>query len=372
MGFALLTASIVVAGVFLYFLKSPRTDDNDSSQKENLHLIWLGALMALVIFVPFNAAAKNVVFSGQGDRYALPGALGVVFVVGGLLFHYLRGRTRQVVLVALVAMSVMVHYFSAAWYRDFWAFERNLWWQMIWRAPAVERGTMLLIPISPFAEGYEMYGPANTIYYPGEAEVVIGAEVLNAKTASNLLIGKSRTFYDRSNFVENNYENALISVMFSSNSCLHVLDGRKVELGGLMDGSLLSMVAGHSVIDRIDVNASPATPPAFLGEEPKHGWCYYYQKMNLARQQGNWNEVDRLVKEAGDLGYSPNDVSEWMPILEAYTTLNNEKAARRLAKIIRSDAMARFYLCEELQKGRAYPAPYNYELTRDLVCKSDE
>jgi hypothetical protein len=269
-------------------------------------------------------------------------------------------------------MSVMVHYFSAASYRDFWVFERNVWWQMIWRAPALERGTMLFIPASPFAEGYEMYSPANVIYYPGDAEVAIGAEVLNARTATFIQIGKDRSHYDRSTFVEDHYGNALISVFPASGSCLHVLDGRKVELSGLVDNTLLSMVAGYSMVDRINVNATPAIPPAFLGSEPEHGWCFYYQKMNLARQRGNWDEVAQLADETAKLGLAPNDVSEWMPILEAYATLDREKKARRLSTIIRSDEVARFYLCREMQKGSAYAEPYNYELVKELICGANK
>ncbi len=369
MTFAALTALTVSAVVALYFFLTRRADDPSAADSQaNLHLVWLGVLMTLVILVPFNAAGKNVVFVGQGDRYALPGALGTVFVVGGLLFHYLKGRSRQIVLLGLVAMSVVVHYFSAAWYRDFWTFERKVWWQMIWRAPAIERGAMLFIPYSPFAEGYEIYGPANAIYYPGETEVVVGAEVLNAETAVNLLIGKSREHYDRSNFVENNYDRALIAVVPSGGSCLHVLDGRKVELPGLIDGTLVSMVAERSRIEAIDPYAVPPAPPAFLGEEPPHDWCFYYQKMNLARQRGEWDEVLRLANEAAALDLSPNDVSEWMPALEAQATLGSEKAARRLGTIIRSDDTARFYLCRELNKESAYPPPYNHELAKNLVC----
>jgi len=369
MAFAALTALAVCAAVALYLFLARRADDPSAADPQaNLHLVWLGVLMTLVILVPFNAAGKNVVFAGQGDRYALPGALGTVFVAGGLLFHYLKGRSRQVVLLGLVAMSVVVHYFSAAWYRDFWTFERKVWWQIIWRAPAIERGAMLFIPYSPFAEGYEIYGPANAIYYPGETEVVIGAEVLNAETAVNLLIGKSRGHYDRSNFVENNYDRALIAVFPSGGSCLHVLDGRKVELPGLIDGTLVSMVAERSKIEVIDPYAVPPAPPAFLGEEPPHDWCYYYQKMNLARQRGEWDEVLRLENEAAALDLAPNDVSEWMPVLEAQATLGSEKAARRLGTIIRSDDTARFHLCRELKKEPAYPLPYNHQLARDLVC----
>jgi hypothetical protein len=217
-----------------------------------------------------------------------------------------------------------------------------------------------------------MYSPANVIYYPGDAEVAIGAEVLNAQTATFIQIGKDRSHYDRSTFVEDHYGNALISVFPASGSCLHVLDGRKVELSGLVDNTLLSMVAGYSMVDRINVNAPPAIPPAFLGSEPEHGWCFYYQKMNLARQRGNWDEVAQLADETVKLGLAPNDVSEWMPILEAYATLGHEKKARRLSTIIRSDEVARFYLCREMQKGSAYAEPYNYELVKELICGANK
>jgi hypothetical protein len=275
-------------------------------------------------------------------------------------------------LVALIAMSVIVHYFSAAWYRDFWTFERNLWWQMTWRAPSLERDTMLFVPASGFAEGYEIYGPANVIYYPGETDVLIGAEVLNAETATDILIGKDHSHIDRSTYVEDHYENPLISVFPSSKSCLHIIDGRKVEMPGLLDNTLFSLVADRSKIDRINVNATDIVPPTFLGKEPEHTWCFFYQKMNLARQRGDWQEVLRLSDDAIARGFSPNDTSEWMPVLEAFATLGREKEARRLSTVVRSDPTVRFYLCNEMQKGSAYPAPYNYELVRDLVCGSSK
>jgi hypothetical protein len=265
-------------------------------------------------------------------------------------------------------MSVVVHFFSAAWYRDFWNFQRNVWWQMIWRAPALKRDTMLFIPSAPYAEGYEMYAPANVIYFPGDPTVPIGAEVLNTETATNIQLKKDREHYDRSTLVADHYETPLISIIPGSSSCLHVLDGRKVELPGLIDNTLVSAVADYSSIDRIDVSLAPVTPPNFLGKEPPHTWCFYYQKMSLARQQGNWDEVARLADEAQGQDMTPNDISEWMPILEAYATLGRDKEARHIGTIIRSNDAVKRFLCSEMEKPAAYPAPYAYETVRQIVC----
>ena len=43
----------------------------------------------------------------------------------------------------------------------------------------------------------------------------------------------------------------------------------------------------------------PAAPPASLFDpEPEHDWCYYFEKAELARQRGDWQEVTRLGDQA--------------------------------------------------------------------------
>jgi hypothetical protein len=180
---------------------------------------------------------------------------------------------------------VVVHFFSAAWYRDFWKWERDMWQQMVWRAPGLQRGTMLFasLPQAGYAEGYEIYGPANMVYYPGEG-VQIGGDVINSRTAAGLQLQKNRTHYDRSVLVEDNFRNALVAAYPTPQSCLHVLDGRKLELPGLPDNSLLADVAGYSRIEQIEPSGAGRLPD-FLSAQSR-AWCHSYQRMDLARQQG--------------------------------------------------------------------------------------
>jgi len=265
-----------------------------------------------------------------------------------------------------------VHYFSAAWYRDFWSAERDLWQQMVWRAPAIRRGSMLFVEprFAGFQEGYEIYGPANMIYYPGES-LQLGGDVLNRDTAANIELQKNRQHYDRSVLVEDNYRSTLLAVYPTSQSCLHVLDGRKIELPGFVDDSLVTDLAAYSDINLIESPGQSAALPAFLGGEQPQAWCRYYQQMDLARQQGNWGEVARLADEAQTKGLAPEDVSEWMPALDAYATLGRIPDARHAASIIRSVDSARAFLCLQLQRGAAYPPPYDYNLVNQFLCQAN-
>jgi hypothetical protein len=372
---ALCVAVVVVVGILLGARNAPHTEgapDSPDTPNAHTHMITVGAVIVLFALLPIDLAGRNVLFADQWDRYTLYASSGVALIVGGATFRFLGWSARKVVLACLIGMSVVVHYSSAAWYRDFWTAQRDLWQQMVWRAPGIRSGTMLFLelPVGGYQEGYEIYGPANIIYFPGQS-LEIGGDVINSATATNIQLQKNREHYDRSVLIEDNYRNALVAVYPAPGSCLHVLDGRKVELPGLVEDSLVADIASYSRIDMIDGSAQPAPLPSFLGGHTPRAWCRYYQLMDLARQNGEWAEVARLADEAQARDVTPEDVSEWMPALEAYATLGRVQDTRRAASIIRSHDGARAFLCLQLQREPAYPAPYDYNQVNQSLCQAN-
>jgi hypothetical protein len=369
-------AALVVVVLSLLVLRAAgltkNSLDGDSPSEIHGHMLGIGALMVLFTLLPIDIAGRNVLFTDQWDRYTLYASSGVALIVGAAAFRYLRASARNAGLVTLIGMSVVVHFFSAVWYRDFWAWQRDLWQQMIWRAPGLQAGTMLFVelPVGGYQEGYEIYGPANMIYFSGQS-IQIGGDVINAATVANLQLQKNRQHYDRSALIEDNYRNALVAVYPGTKSCLHVLDGRKIELPGLIDDSLAADAAAYSRIERINTDAVPAGLPAFLGGHVPSAWCRYYQFMDLARQKGDWAAVAGLADEALSADVTPEDVSEWMPALEAYATLGRLQDMRRTAAIIRSVDGPRSFLCLQLQRGAAYPEPYDYNLVNETLCQAN-
>ena len=371
---ATLVAACVLGLIVLLAVRATtaQLDRDAENAGARLEMAAIGAVIAVFALLPIDLAGRNVLFADQWDRYTLYASSGVAMVVGAAVFQSVRDRARTVLILALVGMSVYVHYFSAAHYRDSWAQQRDLWQQLVWRAPGIRTGSMLFVglPTGGYQEGYEIYGPANMIYHPG-AQLQIGGDVINAATAANLQLQKNRQHYDRSVLVNDNYRNALVAIYPTSSSCLHVLDGRKIELPGLVEDSLAAEVALYSRIEMIDVGANPPKLPAWLGGYSPPPWCHYYQRMDLARQAGDWAEVARLADEALSRDLTPEDVSEWMPALEAYATLGQLPEMRHAAAIIRSDDAARAFLCLQLQRGAAYPSPYDYNQVNQALCQAN-
>lgn len=95
------------------------------------------------------------------------------------------------------------------------------------------------------------------------------------------------------------------------------------------------------------VDETPHAPPTVVfGPEPPHDWCYYYEKADLARQRGDWDEVLKLGSEASTKGFAPKDSIEWMPFLQAYAQTADIERLTELATIVTSDPYIAQQACQ--------------------------
>ncbi|MEN4040832.1 MAG: hypothetical protein ROW39_00700 [Anaerolineaceae bacterium] len=334
-------AAVAALLIYLRLPSSPEKDDDPPDDTNwNIHAIWLGLGSALVALFPIILAARNVTFTDTFDRYTQPSSLGVAIFFTGAVYTLFTARARRVALSALLVVGVMTHYHNAADHRDFWQYQKDLWWQLSWRAPGIKADTTLL-PLLPFgyrlSEGHETWAPANLIFNPGSTEILISAEAINRETILEIAsgIGYGRNF--RTFEFKVDFQRALIAGLPGANTCLQVYDGQNLEFP-VNEDPQIRLIAHVSRIDLIDVNGLGYTPPAIIfGDEPPHEWCYYFQKASLARQKGDWDEVVRLGLEAERLGFKPVNVSEWMPFYEAYFRTNQHDKANYLAVILRDN-----------------------------------
>jgi hypothetical protein len=73
--------------------------------------------------------------------------------------------------------------------------------------------------------------------------------------------------------------------------------------------------------------------PAIYRPEPAHGWCYYFEKADLARQFGEWDSVTRLGDEAFALNDYPNNPLERFVFIEGYAHAGEWDRAIELSNV---------------------------------------
>ena len=317
--------------------------------------VLLGLILTVINIVPVVLANRDVRLTDTLDRYTLPASIGVVMVVVGLMFWIARGTFRTTAIAALIVISIFTHYNSTAFFRNFWNYQKQLWWQLSWRAPDIKTDTVIIAALPPpfmLAESYEVWGPANIIYGTPEQPLRVVGEAINIESMHSVLTQDSFTRSMRRVSFTLDFKNSLVVSIPNAGSCLRVMDRNWLEFAE-NESLLVRQVAPYSSNSLIMTEGTPKTVPAgIFGPEPPRTWCYYYQKADLARQKKDWAEVVRLGDEARARGLKPRDTMEWMPFYQGYAYSRRMDEANELAGEIRGERIALKEFCTQFGPER--------------------
>jgi hypothetical protein len=351
----LLVASLAAFLVWFVFHQQGSEDATDETWRKQS--IGIGLLSILAALLPIIFSNRYVDF-GEYSRYALPGAVGGLLVLVGLIYYLPQKIYRMSVIAALVFIATFIHYVNGANAARETASVNRFWWQVSWRAPQIEKGTTVIADYATGAipEDYVIWGPANLVYYPqAHPERPVNTDISAAlplpENISYVLTGFGNdSDMGRSTISLRDYKKILVLTQSTPSSCVHVFDGNYSELS-VADTPEIMLLAPHSVIESIVPAAAPHLPPQsiFGGEPDTSTWCFYYQKASLARQQGDWNAVAQLGKEVSKLKLHPNDQIEWMPFLQAAAMLGDQQQVKQIASRINVERFYKAQACQNLK-----------------------
>ena len=371
---AFLLAGLAIAAFVGYARAARAARDAVSEPVSGLQaareMILVGGMAVLMGSLPVIVAGRDVRWQSGFDRYTLHLTLGIALLLVGLVLHFGRRPLPILAFGLLIGLGVSTHYLNSVDWARAWEDQRQMWWQLTWRAPGLEPGTVLLMQTPDFAffEDYETWAPANLIYYPERTTPVLATEILTETTALLVRHGARGTRSMR-RLIEfpRDFNNSLLAVMPSRRSCLHVVESIQPELP-IDTGSLVRSLVRYSHAERIVTATNPAVPPeTIFGPEPEHTWCWYYQSAALARQRGDWPSIAALGEQVRPLGLKPLDRSEWMPFFQAYVNLGMIDRAEEMAVWIRDVEMTRHSLCDSLSPIY-FSDPVSFARGQELLC----
>ena len=316
-------------------------------------LLITGILGLLAAGIPFYVADLPVTLTFPNDRFTMSFAFGAASLLVGLIGLIRKNEFRAIALSLLVALSMGRQIQFADAFRQDWEQQESFFWQLTWRAPQIQPNTVLLSDDSAirYSVDYSLAGPLNWTYNPDNpqgsvnfAYFFIGTRLHHElpDLKENLPI---QTNVRLSNFHGNTSD--MLVFQFRPPACLHILDPKyhadipappnsiDITKDMLADGipvltaRTLQALPLSDVSRIMDNGKADATPPSFLfGTEIPRTWCYYFQKADLARQLGDWEQVAKLGDEVFAIPYFPNDASEFLPFIEAYLRLGRIEDAR--------------------------------------------
>ena len=108
----------------------------------------VGAVSLYAALLPVLLAGRDIRFSGGFDKYTLHASPAVAILLAGFLFGMVRRWGLPVLLGLCLFLGTATHILNGYQWQRVWNQEKDLWWQLWWRAPDLQDGTVLLASIS--------------------------------------------------------------------------------------------------------------------------------------------------------------------------------------------------------------------------------
>jgi hypothetical protein len=327
-GLIVLCAAAVA--MYLYFIGRHVAGSSAAGWRQeagwSLELILTGLLALALGGMPFWLTSLKIGLVFPNNRFTVPMMLGAGMLLAGLVNLIPRARWLQVGLLGIaIGLAVGVQYQNGTSFRRDWNAQKTFFWQLSWRAPGIQPGTTLLIEDTPFQ--YEsdnsLTAPLNWMYAADNKTQQMSYLfyfISLRQQQKTLTLQPGIPIHD--NYLAAQFDGSTSQALvlyYNPPACVRILDPRYDA-----DIPVLPRPISAAIdLSRPELVLANADPPAhavgnFFDPEPAHGWCYYFEKADLAREQADWAEIARLGDLAFQLNDHPNDASERVVFIEGY------------------------------------------------------
>ena len=287
-----IVVSLIAFAIALYFLLVQAKDD--PGRRRTYYAIGLGLFLLPFAGAPFWLTGLTISLAHPASRFTLPFMLAVSLIVAGLI-EFIPVRVRYFILAVIVGFAAGRQFLWSTDYLRDWQAQKNLFWQMTWRAPGLKPNTIVLMNEElDFYADNSLSAPLNWIYAPhasaDQIDYVLFYPTNRLDDSLPALQPGLPIQYDYIAGRFNGNTSQAVAFYYDPPACLRLLEP-DIDANNrfILDDSLMREAAALSNQDQI-LDSSAAMMPAVYDPEPAHGWCYYFEKADLARQFGDWED----------------------------------------------------------------------------------
>jgi len=351
----------IAISITTYLIIGKRTSSNESASSIPM-IVWskqafITALASLLVGgLPIWIAKLPMSLDFPEDRFTLPMMFGVSLLIASV-FSLLRcNNLLKIIIVGLmVGLASGKQFQFENEFRRAWEDQKRFFHQLSLRVPGLAQGTTIVINKESiiYASDNSLTAPINWIYSPNNSSTEMGYMLYDLNVRLGLGLGGLKpdtpihqkyraTSFDGST-------SQLLAIYYAPPRCLRVADPILDDSLPIMGGTFSQAVA-LSRIDLINLDADPEAylPEKIVGPRPVlTSWCDYFEKADLARQKGDWQQIVELGEIAFSLNDKPNEASERIPFIEGYANVGYWEQAWKLTnESIQQDESVGRALCQ--------------------------
>jgi hypothetical protein len=334
-----LVVSLISFGLAFLYLSRFDTGKETPADDWSKGSILLAAVGLLVGGLPVWLIGRYILESKNllsASRFGIPSMLGAAFLLVLVIDYFVDDRKKKIVLISLcLALAVNFHLNNTKEFQYSWEKQERFLQQLLWRAPQIQAGTAILTDeeILGVMGEYAVSFSIITAYQPGDIQSLpywyfpfyyINPDIVDLLWGAPLEYSKLSM-----NFSGSSKQMLLLSFNPEMKRCLWVMQPQDTNLR-LISDDMRQLSAGSDI--SLIGQGKASLPEIIYGKQTTQTWCYYFEKADLARQYGQWDEIARLWEESQSIGERADNGFEYIPFIEGYGYLEDWEQVRLLTK----------------------------------------
>ncbi|MBK8784187.1 MAG: hypothetical protein IPO22_20885 [Anaerolineales bacterium] len=375
---SLLTIGLVIVSLLVLTRILPLIEGDSENKNFSLSLMLTGFISILIGRLPSLAAALPLKLQTTNDRYMVSMMIGsIFFMIGAAELLIRKPKVRAYFFIMLIALGIGQQFFTGNVFRRDWEKQKEFYWQLTSRIPALQPNTTLLTYQLPteYEPDLSYTGPINWMYAPNLTPPVLPYALIYTEkriggyTLPSLAPNSPIRFNYRTTTF-NGSTSEVVVIYMPVNGCMRVLDPARGD-ADTYSKQPDELVQAILLSDPTRIITDPATPatPSFLSEKEPVNWCSYFTKAELAHQLGDYEKTIRLLDEATTLGYQPEDLNEWLIYIDALArTDKTDSAQEKSVRILDQDPRMKRGVCVVWRQLEAVTLQPAVDFQQSLGC----
>jgi hypothetical protein len=333
-----------IGGIFCYLVFSfyPEIGSFAKKKEKNILLFLLGLFIVMGGLIVGWMIGDSVTHSNSltGTRFLLASTLGFCIFYFLFINTFIQSKNvKNIIFSILIAFSIAYHLNLANSFRWSWERQKDLYQQLYWRAPHIERHTMILsskVLLPLVGEPFDAYA-VNAMYYPKSSvkDIPLWFGTLNyhfstRREKEKLLKGTSidiERVYTQ--FFGNSQNLIVVDFQPENGKCLWVINHYD-QFNPLINEDLYNFVSLTNFEKILSESTIKNNEFVDLISNNQENWCFFFEKADLALQNEDWDTIVYLWDEAKNGGHTPSNGIEFRPFIQGFAYSGNLEKAKEL------------------------------------------
>lgn len=353
------TSLLTIALILIAFIGLTRLLPILTSDRENkgfaISLIITGFISILLGRIPSLAAELPLRLQTGYDRFMVSMMIGcILFAIGVIELIIQNNKIRSYIYISLIALGIGQQFYTGNVFRRDWEKQKEFYWQLTSRIPALESNTTLLTYQLPteYEPDLSYTAPVNWMYAPDfkppnlPYALIFTEKRIGGSTLPSLEPDSPIRFNYRTTIFNGSTSQAVVIYM-PVNGCVRVLDPARgdADIYAKQPDELTKAIPLSNLSLIITDPRIPASP-VFLHEEATLNWCTYFTKAELVHQMNDHEKTVKLIDEALALGYQPEDLNEWLLYIDSLARTGKVASAQEKSlELLNQDSRMKRGVC---------------------------